>query len=642
MNAERHSHHAWRRLPIGAECAPEGGVHFRVWAPEHAEVAVVVDGKATALVREARGYWSAMVADAAAGSRYRFRLSDGKAYPDPASRWQPDGPHGDSVVVDPATYRWRDADWAGPDVPRLILYELHVGTFTPEGTWRAAIAKLPLLTDVGVTCIEMMPIADCPGRFGWGYDGVDLFAPMRLYGDPDDLRAFVDAAHALEIAVILDVVYNHVGPDGNWLPTYTKKYFSTTHKTDWGDPFNVDGESSGPVREFITSNARYWVDEFHFDGLRLDATQSIFDDSRPHIVAEIADAVRDAAHGRRTFVVGENEPQDTFLLRDVAEGGCAIEALWNDDWHHSAMVALSGRDEAYYTDYRGRPQEFVSAAKYGFLFQGQWYRWQQNRRGTPTRGLAPTRMVHFLQNHDQIANSGLGWRCIRVGSASRFRALTALLMLGPQLPMLFMGQEFGATTPFRYFADHKPELAKLVDAGRRREVSQFASLALPEMQELITRPHDASTFEECRLDWAERKENAHMLALYRDLATLRREDPCFSRPEDAQVDGAVLSDEAFVLRWFAEDAHDRLLVVNLGRTVHFDPAPEPLLAPPAGMRWRIAWSSEHPRYQGLGTPPVDAAEEDRKVPTRPDVDRPFENWRLLAESAVVLIPEKVQ
>lgn len=591
------------------------------------------------LARDTQGYWSGLVPDAAAGTRYRYRLGDGNAYPDPASRSQPEGPHGDSAVVDPARYRWRDADWRGPVAERLVLYEMHVGTFTPDGTWRAAGAKLPHLADVGVTCIEMMPVADFPGRFGWGYDGVDLFAPTRLYGEPDDLRAFVDDAHALGIAVILDVVYNHVGPDGNWLPAYAKHYFSTRHRTDWGDAYNVDGEGAGPVREFLTCNARYWIDEFHFDGLRLDATQSIADDSRPHIVEQIAAAARHAARGRRTWLVGENEPQDTALLRDPASGGFGLDALWNDDWHHSAIVALTGRDEAYYTDYRGRPQELVSAAKHGYLYQGQWYRWQRKRRGTATRGLAPTRLVHFLENHDQIANSGLGWRCSRMASPSRLRALTTVLLLGRQLPMLFMGQEFGASTPFRYFADHAPKLAALVDQGRRREVSQFPSLALPEMQQRITRPHDPSTFEECRLDWSEREANAHVVALHRDLARLRREDPCFSGRVHAPLDGAVLGDDAFVLRWLAEDERDRLLVVNLGRTLHYDPAPEPLLAPPAGMRWRSAWSSEDPRYQGRGTPPLDAAEEDPKVPSRPDVDRPLENWRIVAECAVVLVPE---
>lgn len=639
MKTEAHPIPPWRRLPIGAERAPEGGVHFRVWSPGKRRVAVVVDGTESALERDADGYWAGLVPDARIGSRYRFRLDDGDPLPDPASRWQPDGPHGDSVVVDPGAYAWGDASWRGPEHRGMVLYELHVGTFTPEGTWRAAMAKLPLLADVGVSCIEMMPVAEFPGRFGWGYDGVDLFAPTRLYGTPDDLRAFVDEAHRLGMGVILDVVYNHVGPDGNWLPSYAKEYFSERHHTDWGDSLNFDGERAEPVREFVTCNARYWVDEFHFDGLRLDATQNIYDDTRPHIMAKIADAVRDAAHGRRTYVVGENEPQETSLLREAADEGCALDALWNDDWHHSANVALRGRDEAYYTDYRGRPQEFVSAAKYGFLYQGQWYRWQSKRRGTSTRGIVSSRLVNFLENHDQIANSGLGWRVQYCTSPSRLRAMTALLLLGPQTPMLFMGQEFNASAPFRYFADHEPQLARMVDEGRRREVSQFPSLALPALQERLTRPHEARTFEECRLDWRERERNAPVVALHRDLIRLRRDDPVFAAAHEVPLDGAVLGDDAFALRWFTDHGADRLLVVNLGRTLHLDPAPEPLLAPPGGTRWRLAWTSEAPEYGGLGTPPLDAAEEDRAIPGKEGERRPRENWRVTAESASVLIPE---
>ena len=641
MKAEAHPIPSWRRLPIGAELAPEGGVHFRVWAPDHARVAVVVDGRDAPLARDADGYWSGLVTGAHAGARYRFRLGDGNAYPDPASRSQPDGPHGDSVVVDPGAYAWRDAAWRGPEQRGMVLYELHVGTFTPEGTWRAAMAKLPLLADLGVSCIEMMPVAEFPGRFGWGYDGVDLFAPTRLYGTPDDLRAFVDEAHLLGMGVILDVVYNHVGPDGNWLPTYARQYFSERHHTDWGDAFNFDDDGAGPVREFVTCNARYWVDEFHFDGLRLDATQNIYDDSQPHVIASVAAAVRAAARGRSTFVVGENEPQETWLLREGARDGCALDALWNDDWHHSALVALRGRDEAYYTDYRGRAQEFESGAKYGFLFQGQWYRWQGKRRGTSTRGIARHRLVNFIENHDQVANSGLGLRVHYCTSPSRLRAMTALLLLGPQTPMLFMGQEFTASAPFRYFADHQPQLAALVDAGRRREVSQFPSLALPELQARITRPHDARTFEECRLDWSEREANAPHVALHRDLVRLRRAEPCFSAADDATLDGAVLADDAFVLRWFGRDGDDRLLVVNLGRTLHVDPAPEPLLAPPPGTRWRLRWTSEAPEYGGLGTPALDAADEDTSIPGKPGARRPHENWRITAESASVLVPEPV-
>ena len=377
-----------RRLPVGAEILSSGETHFRVWAPRRRAVEVAIEGGGrTALAAEGNGYFSGALREARAGTRYRYRLDGGESYPDPASRFQPEGPHGPSQVIDPATYRWRDADWKGLALPGQVLYEMHVGTFTKEGTWAAATRELPALRELGVTVVEVMPVADFAGRFGWGYDGVDLYAPTRLYGTPDDMRAFVDEAHRLGLGVILDVVYNHVGPSGNYLPQFAPRYFSDKYATEWGEPFNYDGEDGAPVREFIASNAAYWIAEFHLDGLRLDATQSMHDASPEHVLAAIAREARRAAGPRSIILVAENEPQETRLVRPPAEGGYGLDALWNDDFHHSAMVALTGRNEAYYTDYRGAPQEFVSALKYGYLYQGQVYRWQGKRRGTPSFGV---------------------------------------------------------------------------------------------------------------------------------------------------------------------------------------------------------------------------------------------------------------
>src|SRR5207302_8022588 len=305
------------------------------------------------------------------------------------------------------------------------------------GTLAAAQQHLPALAELGVTLVEVMPLADFPGRFGWGYDGVDLFAPTRLYGTPDDLRRFVDAAHAAGLGVILDVVYNHFGPDGNYLREFSDDYFTDRHDNEWGEAINYDGDNAGPVREFMAANAGYWIEEFHFDGLRLDATQQIFDRSNEHILAVIARRVRQAAGGRRTLLVAENEPQEVKLVRPPERGGYGLDMLWNDDYHHSALVVLSGHNEAYYGDYLGTPQEFVSAAKWGYLYQGQRYRWQKKRRGTPTFDLEPDRFVTFTQNHDQVANSGRGLRCAELTGPGRYRALTALLLLGPGTPMLF-------------------------------------------------------------------------------------------------------------------------------------------------------------------------------------------------------------
>jgi maltooligosyltrehalose trehalohydrolase len=616
-----------RRLPVGAEVLGLETVHFRVWAPRHRAVHVVLEGasgkelRAVPLDREAGGYFAGMVEDASEGMLYRYRLDHGDRFPDPASRFQPEGPHGPSMIVDPGKFRWTDEDWGGPTLPGAVIYEMHVGTFTREGTWAAAEHELGELAELGITVIELMPVADFPGQFGWGYDGVDLFAPTRLYGTPDDFRHFVDRAHAEGLGVILDVVYNHLGPDGNYLPKFSPDYVSERHRTEWGPAINFDGPECEPVREFALANAGYWVDEFHLDGLRLDATQSIFDDSSPHIIEELCERVRGAGGRRSTLIVGENEPQHVRLLRSPRDGGYGVDALWNDDWHHTATVAVTGRHEAYYTDYRGTPQEFVSSAKYGFLYQGQFYSWQKQRRGTPTRGIDAARFVHFLQNHDQVANSASGARGHELAPPGRWRALTALLLLGPQTPMLFQGQEFGASSPFLYFADHAPELARKVRDGRTKFLLQFASIAQSEVRDRLADPSDAGTFERSKLDHGERERHVEMVALHRDLIRLRRSDPVLATQATQGVDGAVLSTSAFVLRFFSEKGDDRLLLVNVGAALDFDPAPEPLLAPPLAMRWEVRWSSEDPRYGGEGMPPL----EDGK------------NWHLPGESAVLLI-----
>ncbi|HYE01493.1 MAG TPA: alpha-amylase family glycosyl hydrolase, partial [Alphaproteobacteria bacterium] len=359
-----------RRLPMGAEVQPGGGVHFRVWAPKRRSVAVVLDGgPEVALAPEGDGFHSGFVAGAAAGSRYKYRLDGGAPLPDMASRYQPEGPHGWSQAVDPGAYRWRTAGWRGCGLRGQVLTEIHIGTFTPEGTFDAAIAKLPLLREVGITVVEVMPVCEFPGRFGWGYDGVQLFAPTRLYGDPDAFRRFVDAAHGLGLGVVLDVVYNHLGPSGNYWREYSDSFFSDK-PTEWGEAINFDGPGSGPVREFFLANGRYWVEEYGVDGFRLDATQSIFDDGPSHILAEFGAACRAAAGGREIFIVNENEPQDCRLVRP-APAGRGLDGLWNDDLHRAAVVAMTGRNEAYFSDFAGTPQELVLAVRHGFLYQGQ-------------------------------------------------------------------------------------------------------------------------------------------------------------------------------------------------------------------------------------------------------------------------------
>jgi len=618
-----------RRLPVGAEMAPAGGVHFRVWAPRCQRVQLVLEAdkksrsgtstNAVELMRESNGYFSGHVPPAKAGDRYRFRLdSKSDLRPDPASRFQPEGPHGPSQVIDPSSFHWSDTNWPGVRREGQVIYKMHIGTFSREGTWPAAARELKELAGLGITVLEVMPVAEFPGRFGWGYDGVDLFAPTRLYGEPDDFRRFVDQAHGLGLGVILDVVYNHLGPDGCYVRDFSEHYFTDRHETEWGDPINYDGTDAADVRDFYIANAGYWIEEFHLDGLRLDATQNIYDDSADHILAAIGRRVRQAGGRRATYIVAENEPQQVRLIQPEAQGGYGLDAIWNDDFHHSVRVAVTAHNEAYYADYLGTPQELVSAVKRGFLYQGQRYAWQKKRRGSRTDKMARSALVTFLQNHDQIANSAKGERLHALTSPGRYRAATALLLLGPSTPLLFQGQEFAASSPFLFFADHNLDLAKLVQKGRAEFLSQFPSVRTPEMQAQLPAPQAESTFERSKLNLAERDTHQQAYVLHKDLLRLRRTDPVFRTP--TEVDGAVLGEQAFVLRFGTADGAERLLLVNLGRDLNLQHVPEPLLAPPMNHQWKMLWSSEDPSYGGHGTPPVET--ED--------------GWHIPGESAVAL------
>jgi maltooligosyltrehalose trehalohydrolase len=625
-----------RRMPVGAEVLPTGEVHFRVWAPRRRKVATVLEEESETgtkvrsifeLSPESNGYFSGVCEGAREGSLYRFKLDNERNfYPDPASRFQPNGPHGSSRVIDPTTFKWTDEGWPGIKLEGQILYEMHLGTFSPEGTFRGAARFLEHLQDLGVTVIELMPIADFVGDFGWGYDGVNLFAPSHLYGEPDDVRSFIDKAHCLGLGVILDVVYNHLGPDGNYLRAFSDDYFTDRYHTDWGEAINFDGKSSGPVREFFIANAEYWMREYHFDGLRLDATTEIFDKSPTHVLTELSRESRKAASGKSILLVAENETQNTKLVRSADDGGYGLDALWNDDFHHTATVVLTGRSEAYYSGYRGTPQEFVSLMKWGFLYQGQYFAWQEKRRGTPTFRTNPAAFVVFLENHDQVANSLRGLRRHQVSSPGVYRALSALMLLGHGTPMLFQGQEFAASTPFFYFADHNPELSRQVFKGRKKFLRQFSSIAAVKNDRIITDPSDPETFQACILDHSERERNQSVFRFHKDLIHLRKTQPVFLDQSMGTIDGAVLGISAFVLRFFAKDGLDLIMTVNLGSDLLLDPAPEPLLAPPLDMQWEILWSSEDIRYGGNGIPALDKREI----------------WMIPGYSATVLHPVKVE
>lgn len=599
------------RIRPGAHIV-DGGVHFCVWAPERREIGLVFvnsdrqEQREIQLERESGEFFGALVDGVEPGAFYYYRVDDDpQNYPDPASHFQPQGVFGPSQVIDHRRFAWSDDAWRGVKLPGQVLYELHLGLFTPEGTWRAAIEKLPHLRDLGITLIEVMPVAAFPGEFGWGYDGVFWYAPTQLYGTPDDFRMFVDRAHAIGLGIILDVVYNHFGPAGNFTGQFSPYYTSQKHRTDWGSAINFDDAHADPVREFVAESAAHWIREYHLDGLRLDAIHSVIDDSDEHIVTQLTRAARSAAGDRSIIVVSEDDKNRCQQVLSPEEGGWGNDGLFNDDFHHACRVAATGNTEAYYRDFTGSPQELISTIRFGHLYQGQWSTRQGHPRGVPTRNIPARHFIHFLQNHDQVANSANGLRTHLLTSPGRFRALTALLLLGPETPLLFMGQEFGASNPFLYFADHDPELAELVHHGRREFMHQFPRIKSLEPAAPLPHPAEEQTYLKCKLNWDECQPDSSMMVLHRDLLRLRREDAVFSRQNRMSMEGAVIGPEAFALRWCSNSEDDRLALFNLGRDFDWLPISDPLVAPPWGKQWNLIWSSESPQYGGTGTPNFD-------------------------------------
>jgi maltooligosyltrehalose trehalohydrolase len=508
-------------MPFGAAPRGEGQFAFRLWAPGEARVVLEV-GEAIAPMTRTEDGWHEATLAASAGARYRYRLADGVAVPDPASRFNPDDVHGASLLVDPLDYEWRHASWRGRPWQEAVIYEMHVGTFTSAGTFSAARERLAALADLGVTALELMPVADFPGARNWGYDGVLHYAPDSSYGTPNDLKALVDAAHGHGLMVLLDVVYNHFGPDGNYLHAYCPQFFNSRHQTPWGAAINFDGPDNRTVRDFYVHNALFWVEEYALDGLRLDAVHAIRDASERHIVCEIAQALR-AGPGRERHVhlVLENDANQAHFL-----GPCA-DAQWNDDLHHAAHVLVTGETDGYYGDYAERPLErFGRALAEGFVYQGEPSPFRDGAlRGEPSAQLPCTAFVSFLQTHDQVGNRALGERLHALGDPARERAALACLLLSPHVPMLFMGEEFAAVTPFLYFCDFGPELAQAVANGRREEFARFAAFADPRARAAIPDPGSVDTFARSKLDWADRERTPHRehLALVRELLRLRHE-----------------------------------------------------------------------------------------------------------------------
>jgi len=519
-------------MPFGAQLLPTGGVRFRLWAPGARRVELRLEGPAEELLAMTPmpgGWFEAITPDASAGTRYRFRPDDGPWLPDPASRCNPDDVHAASRVVDPAAYAWQDGDWRGRPWEDTVLYELHVGTFTPAGTFRAAMERLDYLVELGITAVELMPVANFPGRRNWGYDGVLAFAPDAAYGTPDDLKALVDAAHARGLMVFLDVVYNHFGPEGNYLHLYAEPFFSARHHTPWGAAINFDGAGSRTVRDFFIANALHWLTEYHIDGLRLDAVDTILDDSGRHILVELAEAVR-AGPGREQAIhlVLENDlNQARFLERDGATPRWHT-AQWDDDFCHAMHVLLTGERDGYYADCADAPLEHLGRClAEGFAWQGEPSAYRGGRaRGEPSGHLPAGAFVAFIQNHDQVGNRAFGERLGRLARPEALRAASAVLLLAPMVPLLFMGQEFAAATPFLFFCDFEPGLRDAVRDGRRREFARFARFADPALRERIPDPCAVETFAASRLDWRslEQPEHAAWLAFHRSLLEVRRRE----------------------------------------------------------------------------------------------------------------------
>ncbi|HYW04839.1 MAG TPA: malto-oligosyltrehalose trehalohydrolase [Gammaproteobacteria bacterium] len=597
-----------RQTGFGAEFLPGGRVRFRLWAPAASSVSVVSDGHPEMTMAPRRGGWHELVTGALQpGDRYRYRIDGGAAYPDPASRCQPDDVHGPSEVIDPEAFEWRDEGWRGRPWSEAVIYELHAGTFTPGGGFDGVRERLDHLAHLGVTAIELMPVADFPGRRNWGYDGVLPFAPDSNYGRPESLKRLVQAAHARGLMILLDVVYNHFGPEGNYLHAYAPQFFSRRHHTPWGAGINFDGADAGPVRDFFVENALYWLEEYHLDGLRLDAVDTIADDSRPDILDAIAAAVHAGpARRRHVHLVLENDRNDPRRL-DRPDG---YTAQWNDDLHHVLHLLATGERDGYYRDYaRGPAGHLARCLSEGFAYQGEPSPFRGGQpRGAPSSHLPPGAFVGFLQNHDQVGNRALGERITALAPAAAVRAALAILLLAPAPPLLFMGQEWGSTRPFLFFCDFEPALAARVAAGRRDEFADFPAFSAPAARRRIPDPGDPDTFTRCVLDWDEPASDGHAawLALHRELLALRRRLlPALAGAHAA--DSRAAGPGAVRIAWTLGDGSRLTLLANL-HDAWSAPLPGAVggllfaagdTPAPAGEAWRLApWSARWYRDRG--------------------------------------------
>ena len=592
-------------MPFGATCELDGETRFRLWAPSAVRVDLMLDvgqGESATAMACVGGGWHEAPAKARAGARYRFRLPDGLVVPDPASRFNPQDVHAASEVIDPSAFDWQDDGWKGRPWNEAVVYELHVGTFTPQGTYAAAEGKLDYLVALGITAVELMPLADFPGRRGWGYDGVLHYAPEAGYGRPDELKSFIQAAHQRGLMVLLDVVYNHFGPDGNYLYAYAAGFFTDRHHTPWGKAINYDGEGSHVVRDFFIHNALYWLEEFHFDGLRLDAVHAIVDDSKPDVLQAMAQAVREGpARDRHVHLVLENDLNAARRLTRKAAGAAdQYTAQWNDDFHHAAHALLTGERDGYYADYPADSAQLLGRCLgEGFAFQGDASPFRDGEaRGEASTGLLPGAMVNFLQNHDQIGNRAFGERLASLSEAGALRVMTAVLLLAPQAPLLFMGDEFAAATPFLFFCDFSGDLAEATREGRRKEFSRFERFADPAVRDRIPDPLDPATYERSKLDWSCLPEQPHAewLELHRRLLGLRRDviAPLIPQIQNDSKQWRLLGQRGLRVEWPLTSGGSLLLLASLGEKggIHEAPHAGRLIYEAAAGKdrdWSVAW-----------------------------------------------------
>lgn len=588
MAAEKNSELICRHdMPFGAEIH-EDGVRFRLWAPDVEEVALCLAAaegeRQVVMERREEGWHHHTDRDSGPGTRYSFKIDGSLKVPDPASRWQPDGVHGASMVADPLAWRWQDKDWRGRPLSEAVFYELHVGTFCSAGKYHGVKERLNYLADLGVTAIELMPLAAFAGSRNWGYDGVLPFAPAACYGTPGQLKSLVETAHQSGLMVFLDVVYNHFGPEGNYLHLYASPFFTRRYKTPWGEAINLDKTSGYWVRRFFIENALYWLEEFRFDGLRLDAVHSLFDDSQPTFLEELAAAVKQGpGRDRQVHLVLENYNNDAGLLERERDGKPRYySAQWNDDIHHAMHVLLTGETDGYYLDYADDPLAHLNRCLLeGFAYQGEISIWRGKKRGTPSRALPPEAFIGFLQNHDQTGNRAFGERLTVLAAEEKLAVMTAVLLLAPQPPLLFMGQEWGSRQPFLYFCDFGEDLASQVREGRKREFGGFAAFKKEEKLQNIPDPCAPETFEKCVLDWSLQQEKSHgqWLELHRKLLRLRRN---FIMPRLGQ--GPItcrcdeLAEKVVKLEWQFGDATRLFLIANFSsrKTSMLLPAGQPL------------------------------------------------------------------